>query len=96
MKASIGRRKRVKGSPGDRVFDAVKAYDDVLELNWKVWGSQWNFPLPDLVASFRDPALDPNDPAYQVWAAVIVLAVIGVAGVAYLLVARPQRKLVGR
>jgi amino acid transporter len=38
----------------------------------------------------------PGAPAYQVWAAVIVLAVIGLAGGVYLLVARPQRKLAGR
>ena len=38
----------------------------------------------------------PGAPAYQVWAAVIVLAAIGAAGTAYLLVARPHRKLAGR
>jgi amino acid transporter len=32
-------------------------------------------------------------PTYQVWAAPLVLAIIGVAGVAYLVIARPQRKL---
>ena len=37
----------------------------------------------------------PGAPAYQVWAAPIVLAVIGAAGAAYLLLARPQRKLPG-
>ena len=35
----------------------------------------------------------PGAPAYQVWAAPILLAVIGAAGGAYLLLARPQRKL---
>ncbi len=35
----------------------------------------------------------PGAPAYQVWAAPILLALIGAAGVTYLLVARPQRKL---
>ena len=38
----------------------------------------------------------PGAPAYQVWAAVIVLAVIGLAGSLYLVIARPQRKLAGR
>ncbi len=38
----------------------------------------------------------PGAPAYQVWAAPILLAVIGTAGVAYLVLARPQRKLPGR
>jgi amino acid transporter len=32
-------------------------------------------------------------PVYQVWAAPLVLALIGVVGVAYLLLARPQRRL---
>ena len=38
----------------------------------------------------------PGAPAYQVWAAVIVLTLIAVVGAAYLLVAKPQRKLAGR
>ncbi len=39
-------------------------------------------------------SLAPLDaPFYQVWAAPLVLAVIGVVGLAYLLVAQPQRKL---
>lgn len=41
----------------------------------------------------RTSLAPPGAPAYQVWAAVIVLAVIGAAGVIYLVVARPQRKL---
>ena len=32
-------------------------------------------------------------PAYQLWAAPLVLAAIGVAGVSYLLVAKPHRRL---
>jgi amino acid transporter len=44
----------------------------------------------------RTSLAPPGAPAYQVWAAVIVLAVIGIAGAAYLVVARPQRKLAGR
>jgi amino acid transporter len=35
----------------------------------------------------------PGAPFYQVWSAVLVLAVIAVAGVAYLLIAKPQRRL---
>ena len=38
----------------------------------------------------------PGAPWYQVWAAPILLGVIGTAGVTYLLLARPQRKLPGR
>ena len=38
----------------------------------------------------------PGAPAYQVWAAVIVLAVIGGVGVSYLVAVKPQRKLAGR
>jgi amino acid transporter len=38
----------------------------------------------------------PGAPAYQVWAAPILLGVIGAAGGTYLLLARPQRKLLGR
>jgi len=44
----------------------------------------------------RTSLAPPGAPAYQVWAAVIVLVVIGLAGGVYLLVARPQRKLAGR
>ena len=32
-------------------------------------------------------------PVYQVWAAPLVLALIAVVGIAYLLLARPQRRL---
>ena len=35
-------------------------------------------------------------PAYQLWAAPIVLAVIGVAGLSYLVVAKPHRRLGSR
>jgi amino acid transporter len=38
----------------------------------------------------------PGAPAYQVWAAPIVLAVIGLAGVSYLLVAKPHHRLIDR
>jgi hypothetical protein len=35
-------------------------------------------------------------PGYQIWAAPIVLGIIAVAGLAYLVVARPQRRLADR
>jgi amino acid transporter len=38
----------------------------------------------------------PEAPWYQVWAAPLVLGAIGVVGCAYLLLAKPQRKLAGR
>jgi amino acid transporter len=38
----------------------------------------------------------PGAPAYQVWAAPVVLLVIALAGFAYLLVAKPHRTLAGR
>ena len=38
----------------------------------------------------------PGAPAYQVWAAPIVLAVIAVVGLAYLVIAKPHRKFAGR
>ncbi len=44
----------------------------------------------------RTSLAPPGAPAYQVWAAPIVLAVIGIAGGSYLLVARPQKKLADR
>ncbi|MFI5123410.1 MAG: DUF2207 family protein, partial [Vicinamibacteria bacterium] len=50
-----------------RVVDAVVAHDDVLDIGWAVWGTQWQFDLDNLTASFTDPALDPADPLYRVW-----------------------------
>jgi amino acid transporter len=44
----------------------------------------------------RTSLAPPDAPAYQVWAAVIVLTLIAVAGAAYLLLAKPQRKHAGR
>jgi len=44
----------------------------------------------------RTSLAPPGAPAYQVWAAVIVLGVIAIAGGAYLILARPQRKLADR
>ena len=44
----------------------------------------------------RSSLAPPGAPGYQVWAPVIVLAVIGLVGLTYLLVARPQRRLADR
>ena len=35
----------------------------------------------------------PDAPAYQVWAAPLVLALIAVVGLAYLVLAQPQRRI---
>ncbi|MGZ5334762.1 MAG: DUF2207 family protein [Solirubrobacterales bacterium] len=50
-----------------RVEDALVAYSDVLDLEWQVWGDQWDFDLDSLTASLSNPALDPGDPRYRVW-----------------------------
>ena len=50
-----------------RVEDAVIAYSDVLDLEWQVWGDQWDFGLPKLTASLSDRALQPANPLYRVW-----------------------------
>jgi amino acid transporter len=44
----------------------------------------------------RTSLAPPGAPAYQVWAAPILLGLIGAAGTAYVLVARPHKKLAGR
>jgi hypothetical protein len=41
----------------------------------------------------RTSLAPPGAPVYQVWAAPIVLAIIAVAGLAYLVVARPDRRM---
>jgi uncharacterized membrane protein len=50
-----------------RVEDAVVAYSDVLDLEWQVWGDQWDFDLAELTASVTDPALQPANSLYRVW-----------------------------
>lgn len=50
-----------------RVDKAVDAYDDVLDVNARVWGDQWDFSLDHLTANLKGPALDPSNPQYQVW-----------------------------
>ncbi|HEX6725668.1 MAG TPA: APC family permease [Gaiella sp.] len=44
----------------------------------------------------RTSLAPPGAPAYQVWAAVIVLGLIGGVGALYLVAVKPQRKLAGR
>ena len=41
----------------------------------------------------RESLAPPDAPFYQVWAAPLLLALIGAVGGAYLLLARPQRRL---
>ena len=48
-----------------RVTGAVVAYDDVLDLEWKVWGDQWEDKLDHLEATFTDPALQPREDGGQ-------------------------------
>jgi uncharacterized membrane protein len=50
-----------------RVDRGAVAYDDVIDVGWTVWGDQWDFDLDHLSASFSNPALDADDPAYRVW-----------------------------
>jgi hypothetical protein len=50
-----------------KVINGAVAYDDVIDIGWNVWGDQWDFDLPALSATFKNPNLDPNDPAYRVW-----------------------------
>lgn len=50
-----------------RVIGGAVAYDDVLDVNWQVWGDQWDFDLDQLRADLADPALKQKDRAYRVW-----------------------------
>ena len=47
--------------------DHVRAFDDVIDVYWQVWGDQWDFSLDHLTANLKDPALDPSNPLYRVW-----------------------------
>jgi uncharacterized membrane protein len=51
-----------------RVDKAVDAYSDVLDVNARVWGDQWDFSLDHLTAHLRSPLLDPANKTYAVWA----------------------------
>ena len=64
---------------------------------------RWGLPLNVLAVAWlafetvniawpRESLAPPDAPFYQVWAAPLVLAVIGVVGLAYLVLAKPQRK----
>lgn len=50
-----------------RVSNVVIAYDDVLDVRWQPWGSQWDQTLGNLTAAVVNPALKPSNPAYRVW-----------------------------
>jgi uncharacterized membrane protein len=50
-----------------RVVDAVVAYADLLDVQWQVWGSEWDQRLPQLTASFIDQVLEPDDERYRIW-----------------------------
>jgi uncharacterized membrane protein len=52
-----------------RIDKAVDAYSDVLDVNARVWGDQWDFSLDHLTARLISPALDPGNHTYEVWAA---------------------------
>jgi uncharacterized membrane protein len=51
-----------------RLDKVVDAYDDVLDINARVWGDQWDFSLDHLTARLRSPLLDPGNRTYEVWA----------------------------
>jgi uncharacterized membrane protein len=50
-----------------RVTNVVIAYNDVLDVRWQPWGSEWGQTLSELTASVSSPALKPGDSAYRVW-----------------------------
>jgi uncharacterized membrane protein len=50
-----------------KVIGGAIAYDDVIDIGWKVWGDQWDFELPHLTASLANTNLDPSNPDYRVW-----------------------------
>src|SRR4029079_2158402 len=52
-----------------RIDKAGDAYREVLDVNARVWGDQWDFSLDHLTARLISPALDPGNHTYEVWAA---------------------------
>jgi uncharacterized membrane protein len=50
-----------------RMIGEAAAYDDVIDVNYKVWGDQWAFTLPSLHADFTNPALQTSNNLYRVW-----------------------------
>ena len=43
------------------------AYDDVVDVNLRVWGSNWSSPLGELAASITLPRPAALTPSYRVW-----------------------------
>jgi amino acid transporter len=80
---------RARGSwrPGGRVrLGRAGLPLNVLAVGWLAFETA-NIAWP------RESLAPPGAPWYQVWAAPLVLALIGVVGLAYLALARPQRRL---
>jgi uncharacterized membrane protein len=50
-----------------RLRGAAKAYTDVVDVNLRVWGDQWDAPVEDLTASLRLPRSISFGPSYRVW-----------------------------
>jgi amino acid transporter len=87
------------------LMTAVAALTARLRGTWRPGGSfrigRWGLAVNALAVAWlafetvniawpREALAPPDAPFYQVWAAPIVLAIIGTAGVAYLLIARPH------
>ncbi len=80
---------RLRGSwvPAGRIrLGRAGVFVNALAVAWLLFESI-NIAWP------RTSLAPPGAPGYQIWAAVIVLAGIGIAGGAYLLAVKPQRKL---
>ena len=60
--ARRGRSRCRTGFAGSR-----QAYDDVVDVNLRVWGDQWDAQLDDLTASLRLPHPVAFGPSYRVW-----------------------------
>jgi uncharacterized membrane protein len=50
-----------------RFRGVAKAYTDVVDVNLRVWGDQWDAPVDDLTASLRLPHAIAFGPRYRVW-----------------------------
>jgi uncharacterized membrane protein len=50
-----------------RMIGEAVAYDDVIDVNYKVWGDQWDFSLASLHADLTNPALQKSNNLYRVW-----------------------------
>ena len=51
---------------GSRLAGLAIAYDDVVDVNLKVWGDEWKQPLGQLTAALRLPG-NSTSTAYRVW-----------------------------